>query len=241
MLLHDLTGRARGKCVAFGRQIRARDCLGDRGEFARNLQVFQSADDVALRGHRHQGRRSGHPVDREHVADAIHHGDDGRLALRLRFGRGLGNDLLHVADRKECLRIRAGSGAAGVGRPGGWRRRARGTPGVAAPAARRQRQRRGQRQRTELCSRHRSSSPSAAIVRRLHTGGPVFCSDMITQARPAQEYHAAAGFRCGVGPTDGPSSASRTGDSRGTRCRSSPPCLSRRPRRGRRGSWIFRG
>ena len=69
--------------------------------------------------------RTSHLVDRQHIADTVHHRDHGGLALRGGFGHGARNDLLRIADA-EALRVRYvehtgryGRGGGGVGHRGG--------------------------------------------------------------------------------------------------------------------------
>ena len=112
VFLHDLGRRAGGEGVAFRRQVRPGDRLGDgrhlRGD---KVQAFQAP------GHRRthlgggadgdHGRRPVHGIHRQHVAHPIHYGDGARQIPRLGLRRHLPNHLLNLGVRQPRGRIGA--------------------------------------------------------------------------------------------------------------------------------------
>ena len=158
MFLHDLARGACRKRVAFTRQVRAGDRLRDRGQFARNREAFETANDAAVRSDRDVGSRAAHAVYREHVADPIDHRDRRGRALRLRFVGGARDDLRDIGGCEQRCRVRARTGTAGIAAARRWIGGRRGTDGagrIAPTAAAAQTKSPGQ-QRTESWFAHHS-------------------------------------------------------------------------------------
>jgi len=116
MFLRDLAGRAAGKGIAAAGQIGTGYRLGDRrrrGWHHRSLQangLARPGDPANLAGtHRHFARtfiRTIHVENRQHIADPVDDGDDGRKVAGLRFSSGLGNYLLYIGHRQGALQRR---------------------------------------------------------------------------------------------------------------------------------------